>query len=101
MQYTDLLKTSFKKSGRTYTQIKRNAVVALYLVQEKGGIYYEVFRIRRKKGRKVALKSGFFEIMDGEEYPSKKSFGKLAYCCHTLDRAMDRYREICLKLGVE
>ena len=99
MQYTELLKESFKKGGRTFTQIQRNSMVAMYKVVEKGIIYYEVFRIRRKKARKVALKSGFYEVLEGEEYPSQKSFGKLAYCCPNIEKAMDRFEEITQKVA--
>jgi hypothetical protein len=101
MQYTELLKESFKKGDKVYTQVKRNSMVAMYRVVENGVIYYEVFRIRLKKGRKVALKSGLFEVKQGEEYPSPKSFGKLAYCCKNLEVAMGRYDEICLKMGLK
>jgi hypothetical protein len=101
MQYTELLRESFKKGAKVYTQVKRNDMVAMYEVKEKGVVYYEVFRIRLKKARKVRLKSGLLEIKQGEEYPSTKSFGKLAYCCQNLNIALIRYDEICLKMGLK
>lgn len=97
MQNTDLLRTTFKKGDKRYIQIKRTQYVAMYKVEEKGINYYEVFKIRRKTARKVALKSGILDVMEGEEYPSKKYFGKLAYCCSTIEVAFKRFEEIAEK----
>ena len=99
MQNTDLLRVAFKKGDKRYTQIKRTHSVAMYKVEEKGGIYYEVFKIRLKTARKVALKSGILDVRQGEEYPSKKYFGKMAFCCSMLEVAQKRYEQILEKVS--
>jgi hypothetical protein len=95
----ELLKVSFKKGGKTYKQIDRTSMVAMYEVVERGNIYYEVFKIRRKKSKKVQLKNGLLEVFEGEAYPSLKQFGNLAYCCKTIERARDKFDEIVYKLS--
>lgn len=100
MANTEVLKESFKKGDRVYKQVRRNDLVAMYKVEEKGHIYYEVFKIRLTKGRKVALKSGLVDVKMGEEYPSTKSFGFMNYCCHNLQSANDRFHQISKKVGI-
>lgn len=100
MQNTDLLRVAFKKGDKRYTQIQRTHSVAMYKVEEKGVIYYEVFKIRLKTARKVALKSGILDVRQGEEYPSKKYFGKMAFCCSTLEVAIRRFKEIVDKVAI-
>ena len=99
MQNTDLLRVAFKKGDKRYTQIKRTHSVAMYKVEEKGVIYYEVFKIRLKTARKLALKSGILDVRQGEEYPSKKYFGKMAFCCSMLEVAQKRYEQILEKVS--
>jgi hypothetical protein len=71
----------------------------MYKVEEKGVVYYEVFKIRLKTARKVALNSGILDVREGEEYPSKKCFGNMAYCCSTLEVAQKRYEQILEKVS--
>lgn len=94
-----LLRASFKKGGKTYKQIERTSMVAMYEVSEKDYTYYEVFKIRRKKSKKVQLKNGLLEVFEGEAYPSLKQFGNLAYCCKTIERARNKFDEIVYKLS--
>jgi hypothetical protein len=95
-----LLKVSFKKGGKTYKQIDRTSKVAMYEVIEKGNTYYEVFKIKRKKSKKVQLKNGLLKVFEGEAYPSLKNFGNLAYCCKTIEVARDRFEQIVYKLNL-
>ena len=98
-EHAEVLKQSFKKGGKSYTQIDRTSMVAMYEVVEKDSTYYEVFKIKKKKSKKVQLKNGLLEINEGEAYPSLKNFGNLAYCCNTIDAARDRFNQIVHKIS--
>lgn len=93
-----VLRASFKKGGKSYKQIDRTSMVAMYEVREGVNTYYEVFKIKRKKSKKVQLSGGFLEVFEGEAYPSLKHFGNLAYCCKTIEAARDRFEQIGYKL---
>ena len=71
----------------------------MYEVVEKGVRYYEVFKIRKKKSKKIQLSGGLLETNSGEGYPSLKNFGNLAYCCKTIEQARDRFEQIIHKLN--
>jgi hypothetical protein len=94
-----VLRASFKKGGKSYKQIDRTSMVAMYEVREGSSIYYEVFKIKKKKSKKVQLSGGFLEVEEGEAYPSLKHFGNLAYCCKTIEVARDRFDQIVYKLA--
>lgn len=94
-----VLKESFKKGGKSYKQIDRTSMVAMYEVEEKGDRYYEVFKIKKRKSKKVQLSGGLLEVGEGEAYPSLKNFGNLAYCCKTIEAARDRYEQIVYKVS--
>lgn len=93
-----VLRASFKKGGKSYKQIDRTSMVAMYEVREGVNTYYEVFKIKRKKSKKVQLSGGFLEVFEGEAYPSLKHFGNLTYCCKTIEAARDRFEQIVYKL---
>lgn len=95
----EALKTEFKKGGKSYLQMDRTSDVAMYKVVEKGNTYYEVFKIRKKKSKRVELSGGLLVVGEGEGYPSLKHFGNLAYCCVTHEQAIDRFNQIVYKLS--
>ena len=80
------LKECFMKRDNKYTQVYRNDDMALYLVDNEHGCYYEVFRIRMHKADK-------YHNDEYERYPGDESFGDWAWCCSnrkSLEKIMNR-----------
>ena len=79
-----------------FKQLKRDGSVCLYarydLRKPEGVVFgYEVFVVS------VLKKSAKWGTPGDETYPRSNSFGRTAYFCTTLDRAMARFSELLAK----
>jgi hypothetical protein len=80
-------------NGFTFTQIKEGSKSYIYEVFTGHSYHWEVFQkknfpetVRVIDGKEVIYKGG-------ERYPSDDEFGKWAYCCNSLKRALERMEE--------
>ena len=74
----------------TFTQIKRNDKVAIYVRQwEDGHKVWEVFTIKTLKAGAQIFNQTLSE--DTEMYPGTSAFGRSAWSCNSLERAEYRF----------
>ena len=91
MEYLD---KEIKKNGFVYKFYKRGKKALIYLQtdperdDEVGS--YEVFKIRIDKPKVIFGIS----LPEREKFPGHEDFGKWAWACSTMDRAMSRFNEI-------
>ena len=80
------LQTTFIGKGQVkgfiFTQLKKSKYGYLYEVKTPYSTHYEVFK------HKVNIQ---FNCIS---YPSDKSFGFWAWCCPTLERAIEKFEEL-------
>ena len=81
------IKTEFASKGFEYKQILRDGDLAIYEQKSKNpkrtNIDYEVIRIRRHNGYKIADQS----FPPSEMYPSNSQWGTFGWTCKTLEAA--------------
>ena len=73
----------------TAKQLYRTETTAVY---ERSDGYYEVFIIKIGKPQQTAFGLSIDDYY--ERYPSNRDFGKSAWTCMTLERAIEKYGEI-------
>jgi len=82
------LPIKLRKNTYDYTQVLRNGSYAIY--EQRDGqriVAYEVFKIRIKNEYVIQGKT----IPTKECYPSNEDFGYSAYCCMTLQEAINKF----------
>ncbi len=91
------LETTISKNGFLYQQRIRNEHAAVYQQFEDGvHVAYEVGIIK-----KVETKEVFGKVIEAHEaYWGNEDFGKIAWTCHTLESAMNKY-QIATERAVE
>ena len=84
-----------RKSGFVYTQVLRGKRSCIYEQEVTPEIkYYEVFILQIRKEKTIKFKAGDKKIEAGEMWPNNEAFGKWAWTCRTLERAMERFNEL-------
>ena len=90
-----LLEPEFTKKGDTFRQIHNNGIAFIYERTMGGTKCYEVFRRTLKSTRGTLYgKHASGEYSHYEVYPGNEQFGRWAWCCKTLDRALERFKSI-------
>ncbi len=89
----DSLQLTFAHKGRTYTQVRRSPMAAIYSVTGKSGrvLGYEVFKIKVAKER--VWPNGDV-TPEHESYPGDEMFGKHAWYYMNEDQARAKFREV-------
>jgi ABC-type cobalamin/Fe3+-siderophores transport system ATPase subunit len=87
------LPTIFTYDGHNFRQLKRDGMVALYeKAPVEGGMeVYEVVIIRRHPAQKMFGK----EYPEREAMPTSESWGKEGWTLATLERAREKFLEVC------
>lgn len=84
-----------RHNGFDYTLVRRDKRSCIYEQEVTPEIkYYEVFRIKVRKERIIKFKGVEKKIEAGEMWPGDEAFGKWAWTCRTLERAMDRFNDL-------
>jgi len=85
------LPLKLRKNGFSYTQVCRGWRSFVYEQSVTPEIkYYEVFELRIQP--ECEIKGYFYPAK--ERFPGNEDFGKWAWTCRTLERAMERFNEL-------
>src|ERR1035437_6361182 len=87
-----ILKTSFKKRGWLFRQIRRKGRIACFEVKEGNKLSrsYEVIRIGSHNGFILAG----IKLEASETYPSSNSWGSEAWTVLTKEKALQKFEEL-------
>lgn len=89
---TNSLETKLRIDGYELTQIERSGHFAVYAQAQRGTVLsYEVIEIQQRPAQTIMGKS----YPEREGYPHKELWGKCAWTCATLARAMERFVALC------
>ena len=88
------LDVEFRKSGRTFTQVKSNEYAYIYKVEfDIHDInVYEVFKRKLVESHPIYNKNDNYDIII--QYPNDESFGYWAWTYNNLESAIDKYNKI-------
>ncbi len=85
------LRTSYKRHGYLYLQLKRSKNVALFQQIDPSNanitVGYEVFLVKSVKERQWKGKT----YPAHEKFPANSDFGVTAWVCYSLDRTLSRW----------
>jgi len=85
------LPTELRKNGFNYKLVCRTDRKAVYCQYVNTNLqYYEVFIIRKHGDIEIAGN----KLEAAEQYPGDNDFGKTAWTCQTLEKAMERYNNL-------